>query len=233
MTALKVIGIILLILLLLSLLRVGVIVRFGEELAVKLRIGPVCMAVLPKNEEKAKKQRKEKKPKEEAAETGESKKKRSLPRPTPGELKELLSTVFSALGAVLRAVCRRLRIDPLEISVTFGGTDPADIAQAYGYASAAMWTLMPHAEELFNIPHPSLHLNMDYSAEKTAVKGSAGLSFRIGDIIAIAFTLVVPLLKWYLRFKKAHSHDAPPAHQEGAAGEEPAGKQKQSEKLTA
>lgn len=225
MTALKVIGIILLILLFLALLRVGVIVRFGEELVVKLRVGPVCMTVLPKNEKKAKKKRKEEKSKEKTGETEEPKKKLSLPRPTPGELKELLSTVFSALGAMLRAVCRRLRIDPLEIAVTFGGTDPADIAQAYGYASAAMWTLMPHAEELFNIPHPSLHLDMDYGAEKTAVKGSVGLSFRIGDMIAIAFALAIPLLKWYLRFKKAH--------QEGAAGGEPAGNQKQSEKLTA
>ncbi len=41
MTALEIIGMILLLFLLLSLLRVGVIVDFGGELRVRLRVGPV------------------------------------------------------------------------------------------------------------------------------------------------------------------------------------------------
>ena len=53
MTALEIIGMILLLFLLLSLLRVGAIVDFGGELRVRLRVGPVKLTVLPRKEKKA------------------------------------------------------------------------------------------------------------------------------------------------------------------------------------
>lgn len=219
MTALKVIGIILLILLLIGLLRVGAEVRFGEALVVKLRVGPFRRTIVPMGEKPPKKRKEKEVPDEPAAE--KPKKKRSLPKPTLRELTDLASTAFSALGAMLRATCRRLRIDPLEVSVTFGGADPAEIAQKYGYACAAMWALMPRAETLFRIPHPSLHLRMDYQAAETRAEGSLGLSARVGQLLVIALALAVPLLKWFLRFKKAHRDDAPrsaePPAQAGAA----------------
>ena len=56
MTALEIIGMILLLFLLLSLLRVGAIVDFGGELRVRLRVGPVKLTVLPRKEKKAQKQ---------------------------------------------------------------------------------------------------------------------------------------------------------------------------------
>ena len=61
MTALKVIGIILLILLLIALIRVGAEVRFGKETVVTLRIGPFRKKILPgaekpPEEQKTKKQ---------------------------------------------------------------------------------------------------------------------------------------------------------------------------------
>jgi hypothetical protein len=36
-----------------------------------------------------------------------------------------------------------------------------------------------------------------------------GVSLRVCDLFAIVFTLIGPLLKWFLRFKKAHKHDEP------------------------
>lgn len=208
MTALKVIGIILLIFLLIGLLRVGAEVRFGETLTVKLCIGPIRKTILPAKEKKPK-AAKEKAP--PAEKTAPVKKKRVLPKPTMSEIMDLASTALSALGAMLRSTCERLRIDPLEVYVSIGGNDPADIAQRYGRASAAMWALMPRAEQLFKIPDPSLHLRMDYDAAETKAEGTVGLSFRIGDLAAIGFALLIPLLKWFLHFKRAHAHDAPPA----------------------
>ena len=123
-----------------------------------------------------------------------------------------LTGVISALSALketAKRTCKRLRIDPLEILIVFGGTDPADIAQTYGYASAAMWGVMPHLEDLFHIPDPSLHLRMDYSSEKTHAVGAVGLSLRIRDGLHISLALLIPMLKWYLRYKKAHKNDAP------------------------
>ena len=64
MAALKIIGILLLIVLLLGLLRVGATITFAEETVVKLRIGPLRLTLLPK---KKKKPKKEKQPKKEPA----------------------------------------------------------------------------------------------------------------------------------------------------------------------
>ena len=173
MTALKVIGIILLIFILIGFLRVGALMQFGDELRVQLSVGPFRFTLLPAKEKKEtpKKKAKEKKPKSEGEEA-KQKKKPSLPKPTKEEL-------------------------------------PADIAQTYGYASAAMWGVMPHLEDLFHIPDPSLHLRMDYSSEKTHAEGAVGLSLRIRDGLHIALALLIPMLKWYLRYKKAHKNDAP------------------------
>lgn len=205
MTALKVIGIILLIFLLTGFLRIGAIVSFGDELRVKARVGPVKVTVPMKKEKK--KAEKGEKTKEKKSEEETPGKKRDLPKLTLGEIIDLAETALSALGATIRRICRRLRIDPLDATVAFGGCDPANVARTYGAANAAMWRIMPKAEELFYIPDPSLHLRVDFDAGGTAAKGSVGVSLRVCDLFAIAFTLAVPLGKWLLRWKKAHQGD--------------------------
>ena len=175
MTALEIIGMILLLFLLLSLLRVGAIVDFGGELRVRLRVGPVKLTVLPKK-------------KKTKAAGGHRLPKLSFP-----ELRELAGTVLGALMRTLRRTCRRTRIDPLEVGVIFAGDDPADTAQTYGYANAALWTLMPKLEELFYIPKPSVYLGMDFTKAETSAEGTVGVSLRVCDLFAILFTLAVPV----------------------------------------
>ena len=166
MTALKVIGIILLIFILIGFLRVGALMQFGDELRVQLSVGPFRFTLLPAKEKKEtpKKKAKEKKPKSEGEEA-KQKKKPSLPKPTKEELRDLITTALSALKETAKRTCKRLRI--------------------------------------------SLHLRMDYSSEKTHAEGAVGLSLRIRDGLHIALALLIPMLKWYLRYKKAHKNDAP------------------------
>lgn len=221
MTALKVIGVILLIVFLIGLIRVGAVVRFGEELGLTLLIGPFRIALLPAKEKKAAEKGK--------TEQRDKKKGYSLPKLTRDEWKDLIKTALAALKEMARRACKRLRIDPLIILVVFGGEDPADIAQSYGYASAAMWGVMPHLEDLFHIPDPSLHLRMDYDAKKTRAEGTVGLSLRIWDGLVIAFALLGPMLKWYRRFRKAHKND----RSAETAAKETENRETQDEKLTA
>lgn len=223
MTALKVIGIIVLIFILIGLIRVGAVVRFGEALELKVLIGPFRITLLPAKERNAKPPKEKKE--EKSAEKKKKEKTHTLPKLTKDELRDLIETALAALKETARRACKRLRIDPLEVLVVFGGEDPADIAQAYGYASAAMWGVMPHLEDLFSIPDPSLHLRMDYSAKKTRAEGTAGVSFRIWDGLVIAFALLVPMLKWYRRFRKAHKNDK--------SAETTENRETQDEKLTA
>lgn len=215
MTALEIIGMILLLFLLLSLLRVGAIVDFGGELRVRLRVGPVKLTVLPRKEKKARK-----KAAEAAGKTPEEKAKpkaaggHRLPKLSFPELRELAGTVLGALKRTLRRTCRRTCIDPLEVGVIFAGDDPADTAQTYGYANAALWTLMPKLEELFYIPKPSVYLGMDFTKAETSAEGTVGVSLRVCDLFAILFTLAVPVGKWFLRWRRAHGGEAkaePPA----------------------
>lgn len=175
MTALKVIGIILLIFLLIGFLRVGALLRFGQELNLRLSVGPFRFTLLSAKEKKETAQEAAKTKKEE--EKRAEKKKRGLPKLTKEEKKDLISTALSALRESARRACKRLRIDPLEILVVFGGSDPAEIAQTYGYANAVMWGLMPHLEDIFLIPEPSMHLRMDYSAEKRAQREASAARF--------------------------------------------------------
>lgn len=208
MTALIIIGAVLLILLLIGLLRVGATICFGEETTATLQIGPIKLTVLPK---KARKTKKEKLAKEHTAPTEEKEKKtRKLLKLTLDEMLDLAVTAFTVFNETLRRVCRRLRIEPMEVSVVFGGTDPADVARAYGIANAVVWTVMPWAEDVFYLPNPTIHLGMDYEAEATQCCGTVGVSIRIFDLIAILLTMAAPLMKWYRRWKRTHANDPRP-----------------------
>lgn len=220
MTALKILGIILLIFLLIGFLRVGALVSFGDELRIKLLAGHICLTIFPRKGKKAQKKEKKKepKPKEEKPEK-KPKKRRGIPKPTLDELLDLAHTAFSALGDTVKRACKRVRIDPLDVTVVFGGDDPALIAAAYGMASAKVFADMPRAEEKFYIPNPAIHLRMDFDADGTTAAGSIGVSLRLCDLFAILFTLLIPLAKWFLRFKKAHKNDEP-AHRGPESGTE-------------
>ena len=86
MTALKVIGIILLIFILIGFLRVGALMQFGDELRVQLSVGPFRFTLLPAKEKKEtpKKKAKEKKPKSEGEEAKQKKKPQADKRGTQG-----------------------------------------------------------------------------------------------------------------------------------------------------
>lgn len=215
MTALKVIGGIALVLALVSLLRVGAIVEFGEALRVRVRIGPLRRTIVPIKKKAAP-------PPEQTAPAGEAApqaaKKRRLPKPTFSELRELIGTLLRTLKKTLRKTCRRVRIDPLRVQVIFGGSDPADVAQTYGCACAVLWSVMPALEELFHIPNPFIHLDTDFQSGKTSAGGTVGVSLRIGELIAIAVTLAFPLVRWFLRWRRAHRNDpAPETAKKGTA----------------
>lgn len=107
-----------------------------------------------------------------------------------------------------------MRIDPLRLSVVFAGEDPAAVAQTYGWASSAMWTLMPQLERLLKIPDPHIHLGTDFGAARTQIEGEAGITFRIGDLLIIGLGFGIPLLKWLRKRKKEIEQSvkaAPPA----------------------
>lgn len=198
MVALWILGILLALLLLILLLRVGADIRWKQGVELWLRVGPVKYRILPQ-EKKERKPRKEKKKPSAKTEKAKDTKKR---KPTAADLRAAAPTLWKALQRGLTKTRRRLRIHPLELCVVFGGDDPAKVAQAYGWASTAMWTVMPQMEELVRMRDPHIHLDVDYNAEKTVTEGEIGVSLRVWDSLVIGFAFGIPLLKWYRVWKK-------------------------------
>ena len=203
-----ILGVILLLVMLLGLVRLGAVVTFGEGVRVRVRVGPVWLTVYPRKAKKPKQPKAEKPAESQPEKPQQQGKTRRIPKLTFDELWELLDVALTALRATVRRACSRMLIDPLDVTVVFGGWNPADVAMMFGKANALMYELMPRLEETFCIPDPSLHLRIDYDQELPSAKGTLGVSLRVCDLIAIGLTLIVPMGKWYLRFKKAHRGEA-------------------------
>ena len=216
MAALWIIGGILLLLILLLLLRVGVHLRFGEQLELTVIAGPARIQLLPREQ----KTKQKKKAKGEAQEEKEPAKQREKVSLSFEDVRSALPYLWEGLKRALARTRRRMRIDPLRLSVVFAGEDSAAVAQTYGWASSAMWTLMPQLERLLKIPDPHIHLGTDFGAARTQIEGEAGVAFRIGDLLIIGLGFGIPLLKWLRKRKKEIEQSvkaAPPPAQEQTA----------------
>ena len=203
--ALWIIGGILLLLILLLLLRVGVHLRFGEQLELTVIVGPARIQLLPRPEktETEQKTKQKKKAKGEAQEEKKPAKQREKLSLSFEDVRSALPYLWQSLKGALRKTRQRLRIDPMQVSVILGGEeDPAASAETYGWISMAVWTFMPRLEELMRIPDPYIHLDVDYNARETRAEGEIGLFFQIRDLFAIGFAFGIPALKWLLRWKK-------------------------------
>ena len=203
MTALKILGILAVLVVLVCLLRVGVLLSLEEELTVALKVGFLRFQVFPppKKAEKPKKESKPKPPKQEKKASSPG-----FPKPNASDIRDGLKTLWPPLKKALHRTRRGVRIDPLEMSVVLGGAaEPADTAQLYGELTGAVWAGMPRLERLLVIPKPHIHIGMDFDREETQIRGTAGLSARVGTLLRIGLTVAIPALRWmfaYLKRKK-------------------------------
>lgn len=186
--------------------RVGVWAALDREKNLRLdaRFGVFRFHILPAKPKKPRAEKKPKKPKKEKppkAEKPEQKK--------PGlsfaleDLEDALRTVLPALGRALSRLGRGIRIKPLRASLTLAGLeDPAAAAKRYGIIQAAVWGGMPQLERLVDIRDPYIHTDVDFLAEDTAVEGEAGITLRVGTLLAMGFGVAFPALGWFLRWRK-------------------------------
>ena len=187
---------------LLSLLRAGVHIAFGDELRVTATAGPVRVQLLPKPDKPEKKKAKKEKPSGEKKPEGEKKKERTLDL-TKEDIRTALPAAWEALKKGLEKTRQRLRIDPMQVSAVLGGAiDPAGAAELYGYVNAGMWTVMPQLERLTRMPDPRIHTEIDFDAERTKVSGEVGFSLQIRDLFTIGWAFAGPMVKWFMAMRK-------------------------------
>lgn len=202
MVVLYILGALLLLIGIVISIRVGILISFGETMTVRVKIGPVTRQIVPKPD-KPKKPGKPKKPKpeKEPKEKPQEKKKKKLDL-TFDDIRSAFPALFESLSRGLRKTRKRLKIHPMTVAVTFGGDDPAKVSEMYGWASTAMWTVMPRLEQLIRMPDPRIHLDVDYTALKTVAEGEIGISLLIRDGLSIGGSFGIPLLKWFLSMRK-------------------------------
>lgn len=195
MTALKVLGIVLLLLLALSLVRVGAIVEYGAQgLSVRLRAGPLRFRVFPVKPRK-KKEKKAAKPK---------KKKSEKPQAEPAEpagaggsmalVKRFLPVVAQAAGALKR----KIRIDRLYLDVTAAAPDPAAAALAFGGCNALVGMIWPLLEHNFTVKDRRIRTAVDFQRTSPAVYVWASVSLRVGQAVHFSVGLLIRLLRIFM-----------------------------------
>lgn len=204
-----ILGILILLAVLLCRTRIGVRVRFGEgPLRAVLTIGPFRVPLTGEEEKAPRQPQKKAKKREKPPKTPEkTEKKPRFPKVTAADVKEAAQTLWPPLKKALGRTRRSIRLDPMTVSVTIGAADdPAAGAEAYGWASGAMFNSMPALEELVRVPDPSVHIGLDFDSAATRAAGDVGVSVRIGTLIAVG----VPALRWLTDLKKKQRTVPPP-----------------------
>lgn len=198
-----ILGVLAALILLLCWTRVGIhVVLQRENTSVDAKIGLFHIRLLPGKERTEKAEKKPQKPKKERA-AKPDKKKKALPKITLADIKDAVHTLAPPLKRALSRTRRGIRLRPLDLRMTLGGSeDPAAAAEQYGYLHAGVWTVMPVLEELLVIPDPYIHVGIDFEARETVLEGEVGISVRIGTLLAVGFGMAIPALRWFLRFQK-------------------------------
>lgn len=222
-----IVTVVVLLMVLLCLTRVGVRAAFGGgEFRLDARVGPLRIHILPAKAKKPKAggAKKGKGPKEPKGPKKPKKPKEAGAKPSIAweDVRDALRTLLPALGRALRRIGRGIRIDPLRLSLVLGGQeDPAASARLFGELQAAVWGGMPRLEELMDIREPYIHMDVDFLSTDTAAEGEAGVTFRIGTLIALGSGLAVPALGWYLRWRKRRRKRPPGPERAGGPEELP------------
>ena len=200
-----ILGVLAVLLLLLCRMKVGALTVFSnEEFILDVKVGPLRFRVLPAKEKKPKKKKPE--PAEQSGAEPAEKPKKKLPKIALADIREAAAALWPPLKRALSRTRRGILIRPLDLSVTVGAAeDPAAGAELYGKLHCGVWTFMPVLEKLVRIRDPHIHVGIDFDDRETRVEGTAGLSIRVGTLLAVAFGIGFPALRWFLGFRKKKS----------------------------
>ncbi len=204
MTALKVLFVIFLVLFLIGLIRVGAGVEYSTDgLLVYLRVGRLKFQIFPlkKKPEKDEKAREKKAPKKRESDQKNEENDQKTPEKKGGKL-ELVKMALPLVGEAAGALKRRIRIDKLFLDLTVGGRDAAAVAQTFGYANAAIGTILPIFQHNFDLKEYRVRTDIDFTAPAPVIYLNAAVSARIGQLVTFAIILGCKALRVYLAYRK-------------------------------
>lgn len=188
---------------LLSLLRLGGVVRYGPEgLTVKVIAGPLRIGILPaKPKREPAAPRGDKPARERKAKRKKPSAEEKPPEEKPGtveRLLKLLPTVAEAAGALKR----KIRIDRLRLAIVWGGENAAAAALGYGRANALLGMIWPLLDNNFKVKDCDFRVDVDYGRTRPEVAVDAALTMTIGQLLAFGIHYSVKLLMNWSRSGK-------------------------------
>lgn len=211
MTALYVLLVIVTVCLVISLIPVGVHATYGESGAnVVICVGLLKIQLIPKkpkmpkNPKKEKKQRKKKQKAEETDGTEAAEKAEETPKRDIGGMIPLFRELLGLALELLGCVKRKLRMDRLILRLNIGGAgeNPAASAMLYGSAWAAIGSLTPVLERIFNIRQRDIQAEINFQQEDNRIYAEAKLTILVGDVFKMGVYYGLRAFGAYRRFKK-------------------------------
>lgn len=200
MTALKVIGIIVSIIVLIMLIPVGADFEYiGGEIKLSALICGFRLKILPKSD-KAEKKPKEKKPEKEKPEEAELKKKSRKKDKKPLKLCLSAEEVTGILKKLIKGL-GRLNFRPKRFLLHWvaRGTDPYQTAYTFAKANAVLSSLAPLCAEKFSSCDSDVWTDIDFSDEKMQLDAALAVNIRIGCFFRMINTILFGILGIFIR----------------------------------
>lgn len=185
MRAVYILAVVVLLLILAGQVRVGGRAEFNAEgFFLWIRLGRFHIKLFPLKP----KEEKPPKPKKPKKKEPKKPKKEKPPTPLPEKIGGALEYAQALLPIALEAaggVWHGLRVDTLRLELTAGAADPADAANLYGQANAALGALWVPLTSAFHVKDGTARVKLDFDAPGMTVYGTAALSLKIGAIVWI------------------------------------------------
>jgi len=199
LTALIVIGIIILLFTAIMMISVGADFSYiSGELSVSLLVCGVKLKIFPR-EKKDKKETKQKTPKKEKPE----KQKKSKPKkessgiPLNMNLDELLLLVKKALHGLGKIT--KIVVDRFYLHIIVGGTDPYNTAILFGKLNGALASLGPICSEKFFVNEADIYTDIDFISGKHTIDIGFAITIRIGQVFSMLNSIIVGAIAVVLR----------------------------------
>lgn len=186
MTALLVIGVILLIIIAFLLLRVELHIEYGEKFTFSVYFARIKLYPISKKE---KRQEKKNKPKKDKPHD----KKENLIKKTykdkgfEGTFK-LFSYVIKRVAEKLLWLLKRLKIRNFRLDLSVRGDNAADTAIKYGGVCAAVYPLIAFLDSNLNIKLKNIDISPLFEGKKSSVSFSAQIKAEIIVLLAVAIS---------------------------------------------
>ena len=218
MTALTVLGIIVLFFAFLLSLKATVTIAYSDEVALSVKVLFLKIKILPKKEKKqkarsmsAKKAQKirEKAAKKQAKKAAAAKEKRARkaqkkaeqkdkPKKTLPEILDMLTLVRHLVSIVVKTFFKHLRIKVARLKIKVAMGDAANTAIAYGAITQSVNLLFPLLESVknFDLPRASeIDISADFLGEKIEADVELSFSLRVWHLFDVAFGALGTLIK--------------------------------------